>query len=331
MKFLVIRLSSMGDVILTTPFLRALRRRFPEAEVHFLTKPLYAGLVALHPAVDRVIPFDESASLWENGRRLRGERYDAVFDLHKNLRSIPLSRMAEPDEIFRIEKATLRRWLLIAFKLDFLKERGDQPAVCIEVGAELGLSDDGGPPDVHPPRESLLLADAALADLTPPLWGLVPVASSWNKRWPHFAELGRSAIRSRRISAPGRYLSPTGGSWWIRPQSSGAAPSPWATTPGSPTWRRPWGRPPWPSSVRRPASSATIPGVSGLKSWSGRWTAGPVRRTASSGAPAAGTWPASPRSPSERFSAPAPSSPARNERSSDSWRRASPSTTTGSI
>jgi len=74
MKLLVLRLSSMGDVVLTTPFLRALRRRFPEAEVHFLTKPLYADLVATHPAVDRVIPFDASLPLSQTGRFLRRER-----------------------------------------------------------------------------------------------------------------------------------------------------------------------------------------------------------------------------------------------------------------
>ncbi len=194
MKFLVIRLSSMGDVILTTPFLRALRERFPEAEVHFLTKPLYAGLIASHPGVDRVITFDASVPLGRTGPLLRGERYDAVFDLHKNLRSIPLSRMAQAGAIFRIRKATLRRWLLIAFKLDFLKHRGDQPAACIEAGAELGLLDDGEPPDVHLPEESIRRAGAAFGELTPPLWGLVPVASSWNKRWPHFVELGRKLL-----------------------------------------------------------------------------------------------------------------------------------------
>ena len=191
MKFLVIRLSSMGDVILTTPFLRALRRCFPEAEVHFLTKALYAGLIASHPAVDVVLPFDASVPLAKTGRRLREERYDAVFDLHKNLRSIPLARMARPGRVFRIHKATLRRRLLIDFKVDLLKNRGDQSAVCIETGAVLGLSDDGGPPDVHPPVEFSRKADAALAVFTPPFWGLIPVASSWNKRWPHFAELGR--------------------------------------------------------------------------------------------------------------------------------------------
>jgi ADP-heptose:LPS heptosyltransferase len=197
MRLLVIRLSSMGDVILTTPFLRALRRRFPEAGVHFLTKPLYAGLIGSHPAVDRVIPFDASLPLGETGRRLRGEHYDAVFDLHKNLRSIPLSRIARPGRIHRIDKATLRRWLLIVFKLDLLKGRGDQPAVCIEAGATLGLTDDGGPPDIHPSEESLAKADVALAGIDPPLWGLIPVASSWNKRWPHFAELGRRLTETK--------------------------------------------------------------------------------------------------------------------------------------
>ncbi len=198
-RFLVIRLSSLGDVILTTPFLRALRRRFPEAEIHFLTKTAYAGLVETHPAVDLVLPFDptERRALAQEGKRLRTNRYDIIFDLHKNLRSIPLSRMAKPCRIFQIGKATLRRRLLIGLKIDLLKERSDMPAVYIESGEKLGLADDDGPPDIHPPTEAVQRAEEVLAALEKPYWGLIPVASSWNKRWPHFVKLGKELINQR--------------------------------------------------------------------------------------------------------------------------------------
>jgi heptosyltransferase-2 len=199
MRFLVIRLSSMGDVILTTPFLRALRRRFPGAEIHFLTKTAYAGLVETHPAVDAVLTFDSAGSraLSETGARLRANRYDVVFDLHKNLRSVPLARMARPSRVYRINKATFRRWLLIGLKVDLLEKRGDAPAVYVETGKGLGLLDDGDPPDVHPDAEAVARADETSAGMQKPLWGLIPSASSWNKRWPYFAELGRGLVGER--------------------------------------------------------------------------------------------------------------------------------------
>ncbi|MCK4594255.1 glycosyltransferase family 9 protein, partial [bacterium] len=169
-RFLVIRLSSLGDVILTTPFLRALRRRFPEAEIHFLTKTVYAGLIETHPAVDSVIPFDTNVkhALSQAVKRLRTNRYDIIFDLHKNLRSVPLSRMAKPCRILRIDKATLRRRLLIGLKIDLLKERGDMPAVYIKSGEALGLEDDGGSPDIHPSAEAVQRAEEVLAVLEKP-------------------------------------------------------------------------------------------------------------------------------------------------------------------
>jgi ADP-heptose:LPS heptosyltransferase len=59
MKFLVIRFSSIGDIVLTTPVVRCLKQQVPDAEVHFLTKKSFAGIVANNPYVDKVHVLDD--------------------------------------------------------------------------------------------------------------------------------------------------------------------------------------------------------------------------------------------------------------------------------
>ena len=83
-KILVLRFSSIGDIVLTTPVPRALKVQL-EAEVHYCTKPQYAPLLTANPYIDRVHTLD--GSLNELVRCLRQERYDAIIDLHHNLRT----------------------------------------------------------------------------------------------------------------------------------------------------------------------------------------------------------------------------------------------------
>jgi len=193
-KILVLRLSAMGDVVLTTIFLRALRRRFPDASVHYLTKRLYAPLVEHHPAVERVIPFDPKSGFEgfrSMARLLRGERYDYFFDLQKNLRSWPWSFYARPGHIGRTKKYSFRRRLLTRLGIDLLSGKPDIPAHYVLAGKRFGLRDDGKPPELFLSAESKSKADELLAGLEEPFWGLIPMASSFNKRWPHYAALGR--------------------------------------------------------------------------------------------------------------------------------------------
>lgn len=193
-KILVLRLSAMGDVVLTTIFLRALGRRFPNGSVHYLTKRLYAPLVEHHPVVDRVISFDPKsgyAGFKTMARLLRGERYDYFFDLQKNLRSWPWSFYAGPKHIGRTKKYSLRRRLLTKLGIDLLSGKPDIPAHYVLSGKRFGLVDDGEPPEIFFSPESKEKARELLAGLAEPLWGLIPMASSFNKRWPHYAALGR--------------------------------------------------------------------------------------------------------------------------------------------
>ena len=90
MKFLIIRFSSIGDIVLTTPVIRCIKQQLQNATVHFLTKENYYGLVANNPYIDKVIVLNES---WEMMiHQLQFEDYDYVIDLHHNLRTWKVKR-----------------------------------------------------------------------------------------------------------------------------------------------------------------------------------------------------------------------------------------------
>ena len=59
-KILIIRLSSIGDIILTTPLLRSIRKTYPKASITYITKKQYAGLLADSPYISELIAFDKS-------------------------------------------------------------------------------------------------------------------------------------------------------------------------------------------------------------------------------------------------------------------------------
>ncbi|MEO5646756.1 MAG: glycosyl transferase, partial [Chitinophagaceae bacterium] len=53
-KFLIIRFSSIGDIVLTTPVIRCLRKKFPDATIHYLTKRAFKGIVENNPYLDKI-------------------------------------------------------------------------------------------------------------------------------------------------------------------------------------------------------------------------------------------------------------------------------------
>lgn len=84
-KILLIRFSSIGDIVLTTPVIRCLRQQLPDVELHVLTKSSYQAIYSANPNINKV--FELSGNMKELLRRLREEHYDYIVDLHKNWRS----------------------------------------------------------------------------------------------------------------------------------------------------------------------------------------------------------------------------------------------------
>lgn len=84
-KILLIRFSSIGDIVLTTPVVRCIKQQLPEVELHVLTKPSYRSIYTANPYVDKVF---ELIPNWKSlMASLRKEHYDFIVDLHKNWRS----------------------------------------------------------------------------------------------------------------------------------------------------------------------------------------------------------------------------------------------------
>lgn len=138
MKILVLRFSSIGDIVLTTPVIRTLKKQLG-AEVHFLTKQRFVEILTPNPYIDRVIGFNREVN--EVLPALKQEKYDYIIDLHRNLRSLRV-KLALGRRSFSFPKLNWKKWLLVRFKIDKL------PRIHIvdryfETVRPLGVNNDG--------------------------------------------------------------------------------------------------------------------------------------------------------------------------------------------
>ena len=114
LKILVVRFSSIGDIVLTTPVVRMLKKQL-NAQVHYLTKSSYVSLLKNNPYIDSVYQIQNSIS--EVIADLKKEKYDYVIDLHNNLRTQILKfRLGMPAKSFN--KLNMEKFMLTNFKLD---------------------------------------------------------------------------------------------------------------------------------------------------------------------------------------------------------------------
>ncbi len=118
-KFLIIRLSSIGDIVLTTPVVRCLKQQVPDAEVHFLTRDRFHSVVEHNPYIDKV---HQLAHSWELMiEELRTEDYDYIIDLHHNSKTLRIKN-ALKKKSFSFYKLNIQKYLLTAFKINLLPD-----------------------------------------------------------------------------------------------------------------------------------------------------------------------------------------------------------------
>ena len=169
MKVLIIRFSSIGDIVLTTPVVRCVKQQ-TGAEVHFLTKRRFVATLAANPYVDRLWTIDKSIS--EIAPALLDEGFDHVLDLHRNLRTTELrlrltaysarhlyfdyARQPRPRPRWHaFAKLNAEKYLLVNFGLDRLPDTHIVDRY-LATARDLGVTNDGAGLDYFiPPGEAI--------------------------------------------------------------------------------------------------------------------------------------------------------------------------------
>lgn len=113
MRILVIRFSSLGDVVLATAPVRALHALHQDAEILFATKREYSPLLDNYPSWLQVIPLESGESIADYRKRLGSSEFDLIVDLHGSLRSRHLILGLKSKAIRRVDKSTLRRFRMV--------------------------------------------------------------------------------------------------------------------------------------------------------------------------------------------------------------------------
>ena len=139
-KFLIIRFSSIGDIVLTTPAIRCLRKKFPDAEIHFLTKQVFKGIVEHNPYIDKIHTLGDSFELMLH--ELKTEEYDHIIDLHHNLRTLRIKRFLKNVKAASFNKLNVEKFIYTNLKINTLPKKHIVDRYLGTV-ASLGVEDDG--------------------------------------------------------------------------------------------------------------------------------------------------------------------------------------------
>jgi len=113
-KILIIRFSSIGDIVLTSPIVRCLKKQIKDVSIHYVTKEVFKETLIHNPYIDKIHTFKKDAA--EIYPELRAEKFDYIIDLHKNLRSLMLKRQLN-GKIFSFNKINIRKFAAVNFKM----------------------------------------------------------------------------------------------------------------------------------------------------------------------------------------------------------------------
>ncbi|MBN1779842.1 lipopolysaccharide heptosyltransferase II [bacterium] len=185
---LIIRFSAIGDVVLTTPLIRWLRERFPEAGIDFLTKEAYHDLLANHPGISEVLPFPSGGGmrdLFKTAEKVRTRNYDAVVDLQANFRSKWITAFSKAGYKKKYRPQRWQRFLLV--RLHRNTYRNIQPVSLRYLACLSGwnIRDDGLGAALFPSEaETAGMLEKTGSTENKSFLVFAPGATHWTKRWP---------------------------------------------------------------------------------------------------------------------------------------------------
>ena len=196
-KILIIRFSSLGDVLLATPLIRLLRARFPNSQIDFLVRTEYADLIRFNPNLSRVIEFNIKhgfPALRQLRKNIRDQEYDVILDIHRSLRSRYLTFLLRWNplsgtKVYGIRKNQFIRFLLVKFKINLYKKFYGRIIPVwekyVRTAAPLGITADEGHLELYLSGNSESQLNKDLQKLLSEDYILIaPGAKHFTKRWP---------------------------------------------------------------------------------------------------------------------------------------------------
>ena len=139
MKVLIVRFSSIGDIILTTPVIRCVKKQIKNAVVHYVSKKQFSSILESNPYIDKLYTIEKNVS--EISAHLKKEKYDFVVDLHHNLRTAQLkSILGRRSKSFH--KLNIEKWLIVNTRINKLPDVHIVDRY-LDTVKELGVKNDG--------------------------------------------------------------------------------------------------------------------------------------------------------------------------------------------
>lgn len=178
-KFLILRFSSIGDIVLTTPVVRCLKQQYPQAEIHYLTKPAFKSILANNPYLSQVHVLDKP--LLKKVIELKHLGFDYIIDLHNNLRTRIIKSIIDVPS-FSFDKLNTEKAQLVNFKSNTL------PQVHIvdrylDTLSSFGVTNDGQGLDYFIP-DDVALSDELIELTSKPYIAVAIGAQHSTKRLP---------------------------------------------------------------------------------------------------------------------------------------------------
>jgi len=207
-KTLIIRLSSIGDIVLGSPLIRVLRKRFPSSQIDFVVRKEYSELVRYNPNLNFIHEFNSDGGFRELRKlagKLRSESYDLVIDIHNSLRSRYLRSFIRAKKVVVIDKRIFARTMLVRFKKNYYRNIISVADRYIEPVKSYRIENDGGGLEIFIPDETAARITEKVSSLKSrsfgKIVGLCPSAKHATKRWPEERFIEAGIILSRELNA----------------------------------------------------------------------------------------------------------------------------------
>jgi heptosyltransferase-2 len=189
-KILIIRFSSIGDIVLASPLIRSVRSTYPYAQIDFLVRKDFAEIVKYNPHLTNIIEFDALQyfhGLKKLTHRIKKEKYDVIIDIHNSLRSRYIRFNSDASQKLIINKKTIARLLLLNFKLNLYSPVIPNAQKYLNTASSLSVKDDSKGLEIFIPDSTQTQSASKLNGLKlknyKVIIGAAPSAKHSTKKW----------------------------------------------------------------------------------------------------------------------------------------------------